>query len=134
MISILFEEIQSHMDLLDRALFSSAQIAKHAEEKDLDSVVNETENRERIMNVISSIQSNIENKINQLNAALLNPSDIDILKTWFNDLHIWSEKMISLDRLTVEQLSQQKDETTKEIAHLFKNKEIIKGYNHSIKK
>ncbi len=134
MISVLFEDIQTHLSLLDRAVLSSSKIAQSAEAQDLDSVVNETENRERIMNIISSVQSSIEDKINQLNAALLSNGDIDILKTWFSDLSLWSEKIIAFDRITVEHLSQQKESTTKEIAHLFKNKEVIKGYNHAVKK
>ena len=42
--------------------------------------------------------------------------------------------MLVCDRETVEFLSQQKEETTKEIAMIFKNKQIFKGYNHETKK
>lgn len=87
-----------------------------------------------MVNAIGTIQGTIEKQINQLNAALLQPEDINILKSWFYDLSVWSDKMIEVDKETVEILSQQKDNTTKEIAHLFKNKELFKGYNHNSKK
>jgi hypothetical protein len=42
--------------------------------------------------------------------------------------------MIAYDKKTVDLLGQQKNDTTKEIAHLFKNKEMFKGYNATAKK
>ena len=134
MLNDLFENIQEHLGLLDLALASSQKISSFAQLEDLDGVVNETDNRERLVNVIGHVQQIIENQINQLNAALLQPEDINILKSWFYDLSVWSDKMIEADKETVEILSQQKDNTTKEIAHLFKNKELFKGYNHNAKK
>ncbi len=134
MIQDLFENIQKHLSLLDLALQSSQQITSFAKLENLDAVMNETENRERLINVIGKIQKTIEDKINQLNAAALTPDDIMILKSWFQDLSAWSDRMIALDLETVNHLSEQKESTTQEIAHLFKNKEVIKGYNHSQKK
>lgn len=134
MIQDLFENIQQHLSMLDLALHSSQQITSFAKLENLDAVMNETENRERLMNVISKLQKGIEDKINQLNAAALTQDDIMILKSWFQDLNVWSDRMLALDLETVEHLSEQKENTTQEIAHLFKNKEVIKGYNHSLKK
>lgn len=134
MLNDLFENIQEHLGLLDLALSSSQKISSLAQLEDLDGVVNETDNRERLVNIIGHVQQIIENQINQLNAAELKSEDILILKAWFQDLSRWSEKMIEHDRETVEFLSQQKESTTKEIAHIFKNKEMFKGYNNSSKK
>jgi hypothetical protein len=134
MINVLFENIQEHLSLLDMALASSEKIVKYAAKENLDEVISETENRERLVNIVAKVQKSIEDQINQLNAALLKTDDIMILKSWFHDLSTWSEKMIICDRQTVELLGQQKDETTKEIAALFKNKEMLKGYDHTSKK
>lgn len=134
MISVLFENIQEHLSMLDLALASSKRITFYAKAENLDAVVEETENRERLVNIIGKIQKTVEDGINQLNAATLSQDDIMILKSWFQDLSTWSDRMIELDKETVEVLGQQKDNTTKEIAHLFKNKELFKGYNHSNKK
>lgn len=134
MINILFENIQEHLSMLDKALQSSYRITLLAKEEKLDEVISETENRERIVNIITQIQHSIENQITQMNAAEFKPDDIAILKAWFHDLGQWSEKMISMDQATVEYLAQQKENTTKEIASLFKNKELFKGYNHNLKK
>ncbi len=134
MISVLFENIQEHLSMLDLALASSKRITIYAKAENLDAVVEETENRERLVNIIGKIQKTVEEGINQLNAATLYQDDIMILKSWFQDLSTWSDRIIELDKETVEVLGQQKDNTTKEIAHIFKNKELFKGYNHSNKK
>lgn len=134
MLNEILGSIQTHLSMLDLALASSKKITAHAQLENLDAVVSETENRERLVNAIGTIQGSIEKQINQLNAALLQPEDINILKSWFYDLSLWSDKMIEADKETVEILSQQKEDTTKEIAHLFKNKELFKGYNHNAKK
>ena len=134
MLSNLFEKIQDHLSMLDLALASSEKITNYAQSENLDAVILETENRERLVNIVTGIQQKIENQINQLNAAELKSDDIMILKSWFQDLSQWSDKMIVHDKETVELLGQQKDNTTKEIAHLFKNKEMFKGYSNSSKK
>ena len=134
MISTIFEDIQRHLSLLDLALASSIKISSLAKNENLDGLVNETDNRERLVNLIGQFQQAIENQINQINAAELSSNDISILKTWFEDLANWSEKMIEQDRVTVELLAQQRESTTKEIAVVYKNKESLKGYNHSAKK
>ena len=133
MLNDILGSIQTHLSMLDLALASSKKIGAYAQVENLDAVVSETDNRERLVNAIGTIQGSIEKQINQLNAALLQPEDINILKSWFYDLSVWSDKMIEADKETVEILSQQKENTTKEIAHLFKNKELFKGYNHSKK-
>lgn len=134
MISVLFENIQEHLSMLDLALASSKRITIYAKAENLDGVVEETENRERLVNIIGKLQKTVEDGVNQLNAAALSQDDIMILKSWFQDLSTWSDRMIELDKETVEILGQQKENTTKEIAHLFKNKELFKGYNHTNKK
>ena len=134
MINTIFEDIQRHLSLLDLAHISTMKITSLAKNENISGVVNETENRERLVNLIGQFQHAIEKQINQLNAAEITSSDINILKCWFDDLAKWSQAMIELDRETVDLLAQQKEDTTKEIAHLFKNKESLRGYNHSTKK
>lgn len=134
MINSILESMQAHLSLLELALNTSAKIKFFASISDVDQVISETENRERLVNVIGQLQGIIETKISSLGPQDLQGDTISILKSWFNDLSIWSDKMIELDRETVELLNQQKEDTTKEIATIFKNKEMFKGYNHSAKK
>ncbi|MDO9183026.1 MAG: hypothetical protein Q7U04_11490 [Bacteriovorax sp.] len=134
MIETLFENIQNHLSMLDLAVHSSEQIRNFAKNDNLEAVVSETENRERIINIVTQIQRKVEEQINLLETASLSNNDILILKAWFQDLSIMSERMLVCDREAVEFLGQQKENTTKEIALIFKNKEIFKGYNHEGKK
>lgn len=134
MIEKLFENIQNHLSMLDLAVTSSEKIKIYAANEDLERVVTETENRERLINIVTKLQRAVEEQINILNPEDVTQDDILLLKSWFSDLSICSEKMIALDKETVEHLSQQKNETTKEIALIFKNKEMFKGYNHGTSK
>lgn len=134
MIEKLFDNIQEHLSMLDLAVSSSERIRGFAKKSDLEGVVSETENRERLVNIVSKIQRAIEDQINLLDAGDISADGILILKAWFQDLNTWSDRMLVCDRETVEYLGQQKEDTTKEIAHIFKNKEIFKGYNHIGKK
>jgi 5-formaminoimidazole-4-carboxamide-1-beta-D-ribofuranosyl 5'-monophosphate synthetase len=134
MIDILFENIQEHLTMLDLAVHSSEKIRDFAKNENLEAVVSETENRERIINIVTQIQRKVEEQINLLDAGDVSQDGILILKAWFQDLSVLSERMLVCDRETVEFLGQQKDETTKEIAVIFKNKAVFKGYNHEGKK
>ncbi|MBC7539851.1 MAG: hypothetical protein H7281_13600 [Bacteriovorax sp.] len=134
MIETLFENIQKHLSMLDSAVLSSEKIKNFAKNENLNGVVSETENRERIVNIVTQIQRKVEEQINLLDPSEISNDGLLILKTWFQDLNILSERMLSCDRQTVEYLGQQKEDTTKEIAMIYKNKEIFKSYNHEGKK
>ena len=124
-------DIQKHLMLLDAALHSSQLIASHARNLNIEAVESEVDNRERLVNIISSLQSKIETICDDLDVFKLTQLEIQILRSWLNDVSAWSNKMIAYDQETVDCLNQQKINTAKEIAHVFKNKEMLKGYNHS---
>lgn len=134
MIDTLFEDIQEHLTMLELAVNCSEKIRNFAKNENVEGVVRETENRERIVNIVAQIQRKVEDKINLLEQSDISKEGVNILKAWFHDLSILTERMLVCDRETVEFLSQQKEETTKEIAMIFKNKQIFKGYNHETKK
>jgi hypothetical protein len=134
MIEILFGKIQEHLTLLDHLVQVSEKIRDHARNQKLDEVVSETENRERLVSIVAKIQGEVEDKINQLDGNGITSNEIQILKSWFQDLNDWSEKILICDQEAVEYLDQQKENTTKEIATIFRSKEIFKGYNHLNKK
>lgn len=134
MIASIFENIQEHLSMLDLAVSCSEKIRNFAQNENVDGVVDETENRERIVNIVTQIQHKIEGQINHLHPADISSEELLVLKAWFQDLNVLSERMIKFDKETVEFLGQQKDDTTKEIALIFKNKEIFKSYNHEGKK
>lgn len=129
MFNTVMENIQSHLSLLELAFQASARIKAYALREDLDNVAHETENRERIINIVSQIQHKIEKQIDLLTAPDLMEDSLAILKSWFQDLATLSDRMTSIDSETIEILAKQKEDTTKEIVTIFKNKEMFKGYN-----
>jgi hypothetical protein len=134
MINELFENIQEHLSMLDLAVHCTEKINIFAKSEDLDRVISETENRDRIVSIVGTLQKSVEDQINRLSPGDIDQDGILILKAWFHDLSVWSERMIEIDRETVELLGQQKENTTQEISLIFKNKEMFKGYNHQSKK
>jgi hypothetical protein len=128
------ENIQAHLMILELAYSSSLKIRTLAEGEDIVLVESETENRERIVNILAQIQHKIEEQVDQLTGNDLADDSIPILKSWFNDLAIWTDKMTTVDAETVELLSAQKEKTTQEIVAVFQNKEKFKGYSLSNKK
>lgn len=134
MVTKLFEDIQEHLSMLDLAVNSSEKIRIYAQTENLELLVRETENRERIINIVTQIQRKVEEQINLLHPKDISSDGVHILKCWFHDLNILSEKMLAFDKEAVELLAQQKEETTKEIAMVFKNRQVFKNYNHSEKK
>jgi len=130
----IMENIQAHLMILELAYSSSLKIRTLAEGEDIVLVESETENRERIVNILAQIQHKIEEQVDQLTGNDLADDSIPILKSWFNDLAIWTDKMTTVDAETVELLSAQKEKTTQEIVAVFQNKEKFKGYSLSNKK
>lgn len=134
MFNSIMENIQAHLMILELAFASSVKIRTFSSSEDLNLLESETENRERIVNILAQLQYKIEGQIDQLAGSDLTNDSIPILKSWFNDLAIWTDKMTTIDAETVEILSEQKEKTTKEIVTVFKNKEKFKGYSLSNKK
>lgn len=134
MLNEIYKLIQVHMTLLDNSVSISERIFHIACAGKTEFLDQELDNRGRLLNTISEIQSAIEKQVYELDGSQVKPADIDILRTWYNELAIISEKILVCDEKTVEVLNEHKSSTTQEIAHLFKSKEMFKGYNHSAKK
>ncbi len=121
--------IMLHCELLDRCLALSQQILACAKAEDVELVGITTETRNSLVALLGEIQTKIERQISGFLAEDLTTSNIETLKCWVNDVAIWSERIAVCDGEILDLLDQQKEDTTKEIASLFKNKEKFRGYN-----
>lgn len=130
----IYKSIQIHLAMIDLAVSSSQKIVSLSQIDDVALVEKEVENRDRLMNAVNQIQILIEREVHKLTPQDVTKVDVDILKTWFYDLAKYSESILELDQQAIALLSDQKDNTSREIAHLFKNKENFKGYGQNIKK
>lgn len=130
----IYKSIQIHLAMIDLAVSSSQKIVSLSHIDDVSMVEKEVENRDRLMNAVNQIQILIEREVHKLTPQDVTKVDVDILKTWFYDLAKYSESILELDQQAIALLSDQKDNTSREIAHLFKSKENFKGYGQNIKK
>jgi len=131
----LFERIMQHMDLLTGLTDASRGMLAAAKNGKVELIEQITDNRERLINIIRTFQSGIEADVKKLKAGDVTRAEIEVLKTWsqeVNQIVVLNDK---IDQEVVQVLKEEKDKTTQEIASVFKNRQSVKGYNlSSVKK
>lgn len=117
---------------MDALSGENQRILRSCSEGTLEQVELLIENRERMLNQLAELQASIESEANQLT---LSDELLDLLRTWLNDLNLWVERFIEHDRSIILDLTHLKEQTTREIATIYKAREGHKGYNlKSVKK
>ena len=122
-------QIQRHLCLLESSLQVTRRILELSKKGDVDGVEFEAQNRERVISIVEKVQQEIENDINELPTHELVGETLDILKSWTQDLEFVLQKTAQLDQEITEVLSTVKDNTTQEIATIYKAKTCHQGYN-----
>jgi translation initiation factor 2B subunit (eIF-2B alpha/beta/delta family) len=124
-----------HTDLMDMCSTCSKRMLSAAQEGNVDLADQESFNRERLVNIISKVQSAIEAEIKAVSLGEGAEYLVSMVKAWNNDLELWLESIGKLDQEILTALDEVKSKTTQEISSTFQNKEKIKGYNlSSVKK
>lgn len=118
-----------HIDLLDLVERCSKGMLRAASEGNLEEVGFLSENRERVIAVLTAKQQEIESFTHLIEVRHLTPQLMAIIKSWGQDLDHWVMRIQELDNQIVNQLEREKAETSKQIGTLFKTKEQFKGYN-----
>ena len=125
----LFALMMIHTDFMDKIFGSTMRLNMATMQNDIESIDFESNNRERLINIIEQIQFTIEERLNRFSCQESIEEVTPILKAWANDMGLWLEKVNAVDDLTTEGLEALKDETSKEIAVIYRAKEHFKGYN-----
>lgn len=125
----IIELVEFHKHLLDDALKVSQNLLEASKEGNAKAADELATNRERLVNVITLTQNKIENLLGNISQANLNMIFIEQLKAWQNHLKMVVGEISNIDQEIVNYLVSAKDEVSKEISDVFKNKEMFKGYN-----
>lgn len=125
----LAQMIMRHLDLVDGSNRLTKSIHVAAQKGDVDQLVNDSDNRDRLLSVLDRFQKFIEEEIGLIRSNEVNKDLIDILKTWSYEISSWASKTDEIDQETVILLEGKKEETTKEIAALFRSRQQFGGYN-----
>lgn len=125
----LFYQVQRHLCLLESSLITTYRVLTLARKSDLDGVEFESQNRERIISTIEKVQGDIEEQINALPTSQLAGETLEILKDWTADLEEILQKTALLDQEITRILTSEKENTTREIATIYKAKTSVQGYN-----
>ena len=121
--------IMVHTDFMDRILVSTRRLLLATNQGDMDSIDFESDNRERMINIIEQVQFTIEERLNTFFTKESIEEVTPILNAWANDLGLWYEKIGLIDDETTQGLELMKEETAKEIGAVYRNRENFRGYN-----
>lgn len=129
------EDIMRHTDLMTAISEESRKLLKYAEDNQIEKIEATTGNRDRMINILEGYQHKIESNTRLLEDSELSATNVDILKSWLNDLNLWVEEYMAIDSQIVEALEAAKSKTSNEIAQVFTARNKHKGYNlSSVKK
>lgn len=121
--------IENHLDILQKTLASSENILTFAQAGKTDDLYLETENRNRLLNILESVQSKIHYLLEQVETVSLTKNTIEQIKQWQMKMNDFIEKINLIDQEIMGRLIDEKDSVGKEIAELYKKKQSFKGYN-----
>jgi len=125
----LLSYIEEHTYMLSEIIKISEKIHANAKSVDLDSLLFDVENRERLINILGYIQRKIEDTVGELKAEEIGQEILDTLGQWRAKVSTKLQIIKELDEQIVEYLCQNKDKITKEIGVIFQLKQRFKGYN-----
>ncbi len=121
--------------LVDVLLSKSEMILVAAREGNIDFINAEAQNRLSLVNILTHIQDKIDHLIPQINDLNTNKELLELLKVWLDELTLWSDHVQWIDDQIYEVLNSIKEDTTKEIANVFRSINQFKGYDlSSVKK
>ena len=130
----LYEKIMQHLDFLESLKEATVALGQATKKEDINLIELITDNRDRLINVIKTFQSGIEEDIAKIKGASVGRELIEILKTWSNEVNEIINYVDTYDKQITSSLEAQKFETSKEIGSVFRNKNSIKNYQSSVVK
>ena len=120
-----------HLMLLNKALGLTQEIAQKTSQGNLDEVIELSDNRERLVQLIFHMFTQIDRELNLISAEDLNPRLIQDLKLWQEQMNLLVDSINGLDEQIINRLETEKGQSTAEIAQLFNVRENLKGYDLS---
>ncbi len=120
--------IARHLTYMKAVEKCSLDIFKFAMQEQFSQMVEESKNRARLINILQDLQNSIEEMLED-SESHKSAEILDILLKWNNDVSLWVEKINKIDQQIIDFLQGQKEKTIQEIAHIFKNRQALKGYN-----
>ena len=121
--------LAEHNLMLDKVIKSTELIYRMGLNGMFTELTKETENRQRLISIVEHLQSKIEMEIDKLDGASIPEYLIDILNEWKYEFSQKVHNIRQVDRRVVDLLTRNKDQLSKEISHLFRDRELFKGYN-----
>ncbi|MBL6988941.1 MAG: hypothetical protein ISR65_04150 [Bacteriovoracaceae bacterium] len=129
MIQEIISQIMRHLSLMDRVTDISHNIYKAAEAGDIEYIIRETSNKDRLINIIHALQNQIEEQISCIRSIVAAKEMMSLVVVWNEDLNKWLSDIEHIDKSVISLLEEEKNKTQKEISKNYKTKVQFKGYN-----
>ncbi len=123
-----YNKMDYHINLLNKSVNLTEKMVKAAEKENIQSVSELADNRQRLLDIISKVQVEIENVLEK-EVGKQGKYFIQKANSWISQTQIYIQDIAKLDEILLEHLNQVKENTIKEVSTVFKQKESIKGYN-----
>ena|SRR3989338_3553922 len=121
--------IDNHLDILSRIIKSSEGILHLSKSCEIEELYRETQNRDRLLNILEEAQVKIQKEIEDLQASQIKKEVVDLIKNWQMKMNNQVELISNIDEQIVDLLDCERTNITKEISELYKKKQSFKGYN-----
>lgn len=131
MFEIIQNLVDEHLCMLEELYNVTTRIHAYARSSNVGPLVNEVENRERLMNILEHLQNKVTGLFD--NFRVLNEEErqrlVKMAKSWQMKVDAKIHAIDQLNASILEELDQQKLQTLKEVFFLHQSKEKFKGYN-----
>ena len=123
--------ISEHIKLLSKALVASETLLKYSQNNDTNQVVFESENRDRLINLVAIAQDKIDQELLLLTKDDVTEDQRRLLTNWHSQTKNTIQEIQHYNREIVRILSKQKAITKSEIREVGKNKKTLRKYKSS---
>ncbi|MBL7665492.1 MAG: hypothetical protein JNM93_10200 [Bacteriovoracaceae bacterium] len=119
-------KMDQHLDLLNKSLELTEKMLADANTENINGIEADAQNRERLLNIIATLQTEIENELKACQPEkTLNMK----VQNWVSRTQICVEQIFQVDQKLLDTLHAIKDKTHQEIGVVHKQKQGVKGYN-----
>lgn len=126
----LYQLIEQHLKFLKSSIHLTDLMVKRAQFGDIQELDRLSQNRGRLICLLTELKAKIEHRIKELDQNALKQSPHrEKIKEWANKLSKWTKNTQEKDRTIQSFLLKMRNETGTEISNIFKTKQQFKGYN-----
>lgn len=121
--------ITTHLNMLDEVIKSSRSILAYSEKGDVQRLEAESNNRQRVINIVEYVQTRIEKSVKVIPPSVFNEEISQTLNNWQKSLGEKIQEIADIDNQLMRSIEANKNQIKDEISSLQPGKKSMKGYH-----